>query len=85
MTVANLRVVGYRPQFRLRGNAMSRRPSRSADHAAEVAALEAGVLIGKNVGLDVAERRIRLVLDAVVEGLDDLLLKVIAARMRFDH
>src|ERR1700683_534387 len=63
----------------------SRRPSRSTDNAAEIAALETGVLIRKNVGLDVAECRVGLVLDAVVEGLDDVLLEAIAARMRLHH
>src|SRR5712671_1760426 len=61
------------------------RPGRSADHAAEVAALESRILVRENVGLDVAERGVRLVPDAVVEGLDDVFLEAIAARMRIDH
>src|ERR1700682_6308854 len=64
---------------------MSCAPSRSADHATEVAAPEARVLVRKNVGLHVAECRKRFALDAVVEGLDDVFLEIIAARMRLDH
>src|SRR5271156_4468127 len=60
----------------------SRRPSRSPDHAAEIAALECRVLVRKHVGLDVAECRVRLALDAVVEGLDDVLFEAFAARIR---
>src|SRR5271170_5563228 len=63
----------------------SRRPSRSPDHAAEIAALECRVLVRKHVGLDVAECRVRLALDAVVEGLDDVLFEAIAARIRLHH
>src|SRR5258706_5167907 len=65
--------------------APSRRPGRLADHAAEVAALEGRVLVRKHVSLDVAECRVRLALDAVVEGLHDGFLEVIAARMRMDN
>src|SRR6202022_3914382 len=40
-------------------------PGGSADHAAEIAAGEVRVLVGKHVGLDVTERLFRLVLVAV--------------------
>src|SRR5882757_5133073 len=83
MTVANL--TRSRVAASLRGKTTSRRPSRSADHVAEVAALEGRVLVRKNVGLDVAEGRIRLALDAVIEGLNDVILEVTTARMRTDH
>ena len=39
------------------------------------------LLVRDHVGLDVAEGGIRLVLDAVVEGLDDVFLEVVGARM----
>src|SRR5258705_10862332 len=54
-------------------------PSGGADHAAEIPGSEGGILVGENVGLDVAEGRIGLVVDAVVEGLDDLFLEVAGA------
>src|SRR4029077_5248683 len=56
-------------------------PRRSADHAAEVASFEGRVLVGEHVGLHIAECSFRFVLDAVVEGLNDLLLEVIGARV----
>src|SRR5712671_710277 len=59
-------------------------PSGGADHAAEIPGSEGGILVGENVGLDVAEGRIRLVVDAVVEGLDDLFLEVAGARVCAD-
>ena len=37
--------------------------------------MEMWILVGKDVGLDVSEGGIRLVLDAVVEDLDDVFLK----------
>src|SRR3984893_6803526 len=58
--------------FDLRGIAGLPAPRGAADHAAEVAAMEVRVLISENVGVDVAEGRLRLVLVAVVEGLDDV-------------
>src|SRR5580704_16925018 len=71
--------------FRICENLTSRGPRRCADHAAEVAALEGGVLVRKNVCLDVAECRMRLVLEAIVECLDDVFLEVITARMCLEH
>src|ERR1700716_1284244 len=62
-----------------------RAPSGAADHAAEISSREMRVLVGEHVGLDVAEGSVRLVPDAVVEGLDDLFLEAVAARMRLHH
>src|SRR6266446_7854622 len=57
-------------------------PGRSANHAAEIAAPESRVLVREHVGLDVAECRVGLVFDAIVERLDDAFLELIGARMR---
>src|SRR6476469_1039997 len=48
-------------------------PGGPSDDAAEIDAGEARILVCEHVGVDVAEGRVRLVLVAVVEGLDDLL------------
>src|SRR6266851_2405507 len=50
-------------------------PGRSTNYAAEIAAPESRVLVREHVGLDVAECRVGLVLDAVVERLDDVFLE----------
>src|SRR6266478_2171773 len=60
-------------------------PGGVADHAAEVAAGKMRILVREHVGLHVAERRLRLVLDAVVERLDDVFLEVRAARVRMHY
>src|SRR6202007_5551 len=60
-------------------------PGGAADHAAEISRREMRVLVGEHVGLDVAEGGMRLVPDAVVEGLDDVFLETAAARMRLHH
>src|SRR5580704_7382867 len=60
-------------------------PSGSSDDAAEIAAGEVHILIREHVGLDVAEGRLRLVLDAVVEGLDDVFLEMRSTRMCMHH
>src|ERR1700732_1106966 len=57
-------------------------PGRSANHAAEIAAPESRVLVREHVGLDVAECRVGLVFDAVIERLDDVFLEMLGARMR---
>src|SRR5260370_38187886 len=57
-------------------------PSRGADHAAEILGSEGGILVSEHVGFDVAEGRLGLVVDAVVEGLDDLFLEAAGARVR---
>src|SRR5947208_2137892 len=59
-------------------------PGGVADHAAEIAARETRILIREHVGLHIAEGRFGLVLDAVVEGLDDVFLEVRAARVCMD-
>src|SRR5882757_7508220 len=56
-------------------------PGGVADHAAEIAAPKGRVLVGEDVGLDVAEGGVGLVLDTVIEGLDDVLLEARAARV----
>src|ERR1700746_1517078 len=66
-------------------NGCSAVPGGAADHAAEVAAREVWIFVGEHVGLDVAEGGMRLVPDAVVEGLDDVFLETAAARMRLHH
>src|SRR5882757_5559842 len=60
-------------------------PSGPSDHAAEIAAGEVRILVREHVGLDVAEGRLRLVLDAVIEGLDDVLLEMRSTGMCMDH
>src|SRR5580704_7789050 len=60
-------------------------PGGAAAHAAEIAAREVRIFVGEHVGLDVAEGGMRLVPDAVVEGLDDFFLETAAARMRLYH
>src|SRR5260370_33440615 len=71
--------------LRLAAKRASFGPRGSTNHMAEIGALEGRVLVGKNVGFDVAEGRLRLVLDAIIEGLDDVFLEVNAARMRVDN
>src|SRR5882672_10019048 len=50
-------------------------PGRSANHAAEIAAPESRVLVREHVGLDVAECRVGLVFNAIVERPDDVFLE----------
>lgn len=47
--------------------------------------MEMRILIGKNIGFDVTERRLRPVLDTVVEGLEDIFLEVRWAWMRRNY
>src|SRR5438270_7845307 len=60
-------------------------PGGGADHAAEILGSEGGILIGEHIGLDIAEGRLGLGVDAVVEGLDDRFLEALGARVRADH
>src|SRR6266852_3061748 len=60
-------------------------PGGSSDDAAKIAAAEVRILIRQHVGLDVAEGRLRFVLDTVVEGLDDVFLEMRRTRMCTDH
>src|ERR1700730_7178038 len=55
-------------------------PSGSANHAAEVAPPEGGILICEHVGLNVAECGLWLVLYPVVESLDDVKLEVLRSQ-----
>ena len=43
------------------------------------------ILVREHVGLHIAEGRFGLVLDAVVEGLDDVFLEMRSARMCMHH
>src|ERR1700730_12152377 len=61
------------------------RPGRGADHAAEILRPKRGILVGEHVGVDSAEGRLGLIVEAVVEGLDDLFLEAARARVRADH
>ncbi len=81
--------ITQKPPARCRGNilidvgwlghctraALSAPPSRSTNHAAEIAAPESRVLVREHVGLDVAECRVGLAFDPVVERLDDVFLE----------
>jgi len=46
--------------------------------------LEFWILVRQYICLHIAECRLRLVLDAVVKGLDDVFFKVLGARIRGD-
>src|SRR5258706_10754490 len=59
-------------------------PLRTADDTAEVNALEFWILVRQYICLHIAECCLRLVLDAVVKGLDDVLFKVLGTRIRGD-
>src|SRR6266700_2194827 len=59
-------------------------PVRTADDTAEVHALELWILVRQHICLHIAECRLRLVLDAVVKGLDDVFFKVLGAWIRGD-
>ena len=56
-------------------------PLRAADDRAEVYLLEICILVGQYIRIHVAEGRLRLVLVAVVKGLDDLFFKVLGSRI----
>jgi hypothetical protein len=49
----------------------------AADYAAEIDARELRILVGEHVSLYVAEGSLRLIPDAVVEGLDDVFLEAV--------
>src|ERR1700756_4508777 len=57
-------------------------PLRAADDTAKVDALETRILIRQNIRLYIAKCRHRLVLDAVVKGLNDVFFEVLGARIR---
>src|SRR5580704_12900978 len=60
-------------------------PGGGADHAAEVAAPEGRIFVRENIGFHVAEGCLGLVLDAVIEGLDDVFLETRSTRMCMHH
>src|SRR6267142_2713499 len=60
-------------------------PGRGADHTAEILGPEGGILVGEHVGVDSAEGRLWLAVEAVVKGLDDLFLEAAGAWVRADH
>src|SRR5260370_2723927 len=74
-----------RLNFRLEDERGLPSPRGGADHAAEIDAAEVRVLIREHVGVDVAEGRLRLVLVAIVEGLDDVFLETRSTRMYMHH
>ena len=55
-------------------------PRGSSDDAAEIAAPEGRILIRQDICFHIAEGRLRLVLDTVIEGLDDVFFEMRAAR-----
>ena len=59
-------------------------PSRAEDNAAEVGPFEVGIEEREHVVIDSAEGCFRFVAKAVMEGVNDLLLKVIATGMCVD-
>src|SRR5271168_134974 len=67
--------------FRDRSSRGSTSPGGPANDTAEVASMEKRLLVRDDVGLDVPERRVGLVLDAVVEGLNDVLFEMLRAGM----
>jgi hypothetical protein len=58
---------------------------KAEDDATEVSALELGVEEREDIVIYRAEGRFRLLAKAIVEGVNDLLLEVIAAGMGRDH
>src|ERR1700678_4509144 len=60
-------------------------PGGGADHTTEIAAPEGRILVRKNIGFDVPEGCLRLVFDAVIEGLDDVFLEMRRTRMCVHH
>ena len=51
-------------------------PSRSSNYTAEVATAKGVILVGQHICLNVAKGRFRFVFDTVVEGSDDVFLKM---------
>src|SRR5258708_6723133 len=59
-------------------------PRGVTDHAAEVTTLEAGILVREYIRFHVSEGSFRLVFDAVVEGLQDILFELGRTRVRLN-
>src|ERR1700733_8296672 len=57
-------------------------PGRLTDHSAEVATAEAGILVCEYIRFHVSESSLRIMLDAVVEGLQNVLFEMGCARVR---
>src|ERR1700744_268844 len=68
-----------------KGQGGLRAPGRGANHAAEIAAGEVRVLIREHVGVDIAEGRLRLVLVAFVEVLNDVFFETWSTWMCMHH
>src|SRR3984885_15594349 len=60
-------------------------PGRGADYAAEVAAPEGRIFVRENIGFHISEGCLGLVLDAVIEGLDDVFLEMRSTWMSVHH
>src|SRR5450631_1290631 len=60
-------------------------PRGSSDDAAEIAAPEGRILIRQDICFHIAEGRLRFVLDAVIEGLDDVFFEMRRTRMCMHH
>src|ERR1700686_5241460 len=59
-------------------------PRGVTDHTAEVATVEVGILVCEYVCFHVSEGSFRLVCDAVVEGLQDILFEIGCTRVRLN-
>src|ERR1700738_366842 len=59
-------------------------PRGVTDHTAEVATVEVGILVSEYVCFHVSEGSFRLVFDAVVEGLQDILFEILCSRVRLN-
>src|SRR5260370_30273234 len=60
-------------------------PSRSSNYTAEVATAKGVILVGQHICLNVAKGRFRFVFDTVVEGLDDVFLKMGGTRVGLNN
>ena len=60
-------------------------PGGCTDHAAKIAAPEEWIFIRENIGFHITEGRLRLVLDAVIEGLDDVFFEMYVPRMGMNY
>src|ERR1700758_3754618 len=57
-------------------------PGGSANHSAEIPALERCIFVRQDVGFYIPECRLWLVLNPVIERLDDILLEMRGSRVR---
>lgn len=56
-------------------------PWRITNYAAKVAALEAVVLVGKNISFNISKRGTRFAFDSVIESLQDIFLEMLRPRV----